>query len=76
MCLFDGDGLLVSVELQNELFQVEEGLLVLGPLSHLHHTLPVVCVRVFDIFYIVKEIKSEGWWVICYVYYVPLASTR
>ena len=74
MCLFDGDGLLVSVELQDELFQVEEGLLVLGPLSHLHHTLPVVCVRVYYIFYLVKEMKSEGLCVICIC--VPLASTR
>lgn len=42
MRLFNGNGLMMSVHFKNELFQVEERLLVLGSLSHLNHTLPVV----------------------------------
>lgn len=42
MSLLDGDGFLVRIELQNELLQIEEGLLMLGSLPHLNDTLPVI----------------------------------
>jgi hypothetical protein len=42
MGLFDRHSLLVRVKLENQLFQIQEGLLVSGALSYLHHTLPVV----------------------------------